>query len=482
MHKRHDVIIVGSGLAGLAAADLLGKRDLDILIVDDNAHTGGQLVRPVPHANIGHHGFELDPLKRRGRRLAMELNFRTVRLLKGSQVLGIYPEGTLLVEDRRRHVAEYRAKTVILATGARERYLPFKGWTLPGVMSPGAAQIMMKSSGILPGVKTLIGGCSPLMLLLAAEILTNGGRVQAVLDQSRAASKLKILTAGLSAWPKILEGGFYLARLAAARVPVQQGIRIVAARGRRQLEAVVAARADSKGCIIKGTEHTYSTETLAVGYGFSPNIELPQQAGCAVSYSPDRGGWFVNVDAAMTTSVPDIYAVGETTGIAGAGKSLIEGRLAAWHILYNTGRVGRQVYSDHIRSLLGRHTRQVRYGRLLNLICQISPDVYADIPDETTICRCEEVTMGDVRRQVSNGLTSLKSIKMATRCGMGRCQGRTCGPTLFDIISALTRQSPAVIGYASARTPVKTVALGSLAEMAPTNGDNHPAPSGPAPE
>jgi thioredoxin reductase len=471
MNNRNDVIIVGSGLAGLAAADLLCRHGLDVLIIDDNMHTGGQLIRNSPHANPLHRGFEPDRLKHRGRILAGALRRRAVQFLNCSQVLGIYPEHTILVEDRHRHVAEYRAKALILATGARERQLPFKGWTLPGVMSTGAAQILMKSSGILPGAKTLIGGCSPLMLVLAAEILANGGQVHAVLDQSRVAAKMKILNAGPAVLPKIFEGAFYMVRLATARVPVRQGIRIVAARGRRQLETVVTARVDFRGRIIPETEHSYATDTLAVGFGFAPNIELPQQAGCAISYSANRGGWAVAVDDAMATSVSGIYAVGETTGIAGAGKSFIEGRLAAWNLLLKKGRVGQQTYADHTRPLMSRHQQQLRYGRLLNLVCQPSPDAYADIPDDTTICRCEEISMGDVRRQVNNGFNSMKGIKMATRCGMGSCQGRTCGPVLFDIISALTRQTPVAVGCTSARAPIKTVALGALAGMATKNSD-----------
>lgn len=462
MHKRYDVVIVGSGLAGLAAADLLDRHNLKVLVVDDNAHTGGQLVRTFPGAGVAHRGFEPDRLKRRGRWLAAVLRNRPVRFLNGSQVLGLYPEGALLVEDRRRRISEYRTQTVILATGTREKYLPFEGWTLPGVLSTGAAQILMKSSGILPGINTLIGGSSPLMFVLAAEILTNGGRVHAVLDQSKASRKLQILKMGPSVLPKVLEGVFYLIRLAAARVPVRQGIRIVAARGRRELEAVIAARVDSSGHIIPGTEQTYSTDTLAVGHGFAPNIELPLQAGCAVAYAADRGGWFVAVDSSMATSVPGIYAVGEATGIAGAGKSFIEGRMAALNILFEKGRIARPVYAERTRALICRHRHEVRYGRFLNMACRTSADAYADIPDKTTICRCEEITLGDVRRQISNGFTSLKGIKMATRCGMGRCQGRTCGPILFDLISSLAGQPPTEIGCNSSRAPVKTVALGSL--------------------
>jgi NAD(P)H-nitrite reductase large subunit len=212
---------------------------------------------------------------------------------------------------------------------------------------------------------------------------------------------------------------------------------------------------------------------LAVGYGFSPTIELPQQAGCSVSYSVDKGGWHVNVDASMATTVTGIYAVGETTGIAGAAKSLVEGQIAAWDILYRQGRVNRQDLEDQIRPLMRQRNRQVQYGRFINQLCRLAPECYADIPDETIVCRCEEVSMGEVRRQLNNGFSTMNGIKKATRCGMGNCQGRTCGPILFDMISAFTQQPPATVGFTSARSPVKTVALGALAQMAMNRCDDH---------
>jgi NADPH-dependent 2,4-dienoyl-CoA reductase/sulfur reductase-like enzyme len=470
MVKHHSVIMVGSGLAGLAAADLLCRHGLDVLIIDENAHTGGQLLRKPPNSANGRRRFEPDSFKRLGFRIAGRLAKHKVRLLKGTQVLGIYPENTLLLAHHWGDVCEHRADTLILATGARERYLPFKGWTLPGVMSTGAAQILMKSSGILPGANHLIGGSGPLMFVLAAEILANRGSVQAVLDQSGLAAKLRVLNAGTAVWPKLFEGALCLLRLAAAKVPVKQSMRIVEARGSWELEAVVAARLDIRNRVIQGTERIYRTDSLAVGYGFAPNIELAQQAGCVLSHSADKGGWYVDVNATMATSVTNIYAAGEISGIAGAGKSLIEGRIAAWDILYRQGRVDWKQYEECIRPLIRQRRQQVRYGRFLNRLGRPAADCYADIPDETVICRCEEITLGEIRKQLNNGFFTMNSIKKSTRCGMGHCQGRTCGPIVFDIIHSSGQISAQTIGWTVSRAPVRTVALGAVARMS-TSGD-----------
>lgn len=471
MPNHYHVIIVGSGVAGLATAELLCKHGLRVLIVDDNAHTGGQLLRKPPYSTGPGRRFEPDRLKRWGLDLSASLKQGTVQFLHNAQVLGIYPKRTLLVETWRGRVSEYRADTLVLATGARERYLPFKGWTLPGVFSTGAAQILMKSSGILPGEKTLIAGCGPLMIVLAAEILANGGKVMAVLDQSSLADKLKVVTAGTAIGPKLLEGAVYLMRLVAARVPIKQMVRIVEARGRQSLEAVVVARVDAHGHVRQGTETVYATDTLAVGYGFTPNIELPHQAGCRVNHAVGKGGWHVDVNASMETSLADIYAVGETTGIAGGGKSLIEGCLAAWYILLARGRVDRHTVETHTRPLVRQRRQQIRYGRFLNQLCLPHPVAHKDIPDETIICRCEEITMGDIRGQLAHGFTTMNGIKRSTRCGMGNCQGRTCGPILVDILSDFSRQPAQIVGCTSARAPVKTVTLGALAQMQKIPGD-----------
>jgi len=464
------VIVVGSGPAGLAAADILAGHRLDVLVLDDNAHPGGQLLRrhlSGPPARR----FEPDQLKRRGRRLIRRLKGGPVRLVSGAQVLGIFPERTLLVADCQGCIREYRTDTLIMATGARERQLPFAGWTLPGVMAAGAAQILMKSSGVLPGRTTMIGGCGPLIFLLAAQILTQGGHVRAVMDQTKAAAKLAAVTAGPAIWPKLLEGVFSLTRLIAARVPVQQGVRIVAARGRRYLESVVVAHVDARGRILQGTEMIYPSDSLAVGYGFVPNIELPQQAGCSISHDVDKGGWIVDVNPCMATSVPGVYAAGETTGIAGAAKSLVEGQLAAWDILCRRGKVNRNGCDRLMRSLQHRRNRQVQFGRFLNRLCCLNPDCYADISDETIICRCEEITMGEIRRQLGNGFTTLNGIKKATRCGMGDCQGRICGPLVTDIVSAYTHRPAYLAGCTSPRAPVRPVSLGALADMETIGGD-----------
>lgn len=450
-------------MAGLAAADLLARHGLQVLVVDENGHTGGQLLRRMPHAPARTQGFEPSLMKRRGSRLLARVRARRdITIMQRSQVVGIFSENHLLIEDDSGRMAEMQAPFIICATGARERLLPFKGWTLPGVMATGAAQILIKGSGVLPGAELLIAGSGPLPLVLTSQILSHKSRVRAILDQSARRDKAGIWLLAHQ-WPRLLEGAWHLSRILAARTPLRHNTRVIEARGRGRLEAVVAAQFDARGRIVPGSELIYRADALAIGGGFVPNIELLQQAGCTTHFDPDKGGWAAAVDEQMITSVETIYAAGETTGIAGAEKSYLEGQIAAWSILHRLGLAAHREFAATQARLSRQRQRQLRYGRFLNRLCRVPPRYYDFLADDTVICRCEEVTLGTIRHALADGFSTMGALKKATRCGMGNCQGRICGPLLHDILAATGRKFDAQIGPLSIRSPVKPVRLGALA-------------------
>ncbi len=289
---------------------------------------------------------------------------------------------------------EIRAEILVLATGAREQYLPFKGWILPGVMSLGAAQILLKSHRVLPGVCTAIAGTSPLMMALAHDLLKHGGQVAALADGHSLLWKLAQLPFFARHGSKLIQGARYAAQLLRHRVPVLHGHHIKEARGRERVSGAVFARTGPDGRFLAGTEKFRQVDSLAVGHGFVPNIELPVQAGCRVTHDPDLGGWAAAVNADMETSVTGIYAVGETAGIGGAEQSRVQGELAGMAILEQLGRIHRrQPRWDRFvkkRHRLYQRSDECRsYGALLNRICRVPAAAYGHIPDDTVICRCE---------------------------------------------------------------------------------------------
>ena len=458
-----DVAIVGAGFAGLAAANVLARKGLDIRVFDDNPHMGGQLLRRPGGTSLDPGAFEFDGIKRSGLRLIAQLARCGVKVSSGTQVLGLFPGNTLLVEGGDGKVSEVSARCVLCAAGARETYLPFKGWTLPGVISTGSAQILIKSSGMLPAKETLVGGLGPLPYVLSREISRHGGKVLAVLDYSGVSVKIGLMRALPRSLPKLLDGALVMAFLTLSGVRVRPRVRILLARGKTRLESVVAARVGANGQIISGTEFSYKTECLAVGFGFAPNIELPLQGGCAVEHLPERGGWVVRVGNRLETSVENVFAAGEVTGIAGAGKSMIEGRIAGLAILE---RLGRPVPdSPHLlQGLAARRLDELRYGAILNRMCRLPSEWVKHIPKETIICRCEDVRMADIRKAMAQGFLTPGALRKACRCGLGNCQGRICSPILRDILAAETGSDPGRIKAPSVRPPIKAVRLGALAE------------------
>jgi len=400
-----------------------------------------------------------------------------------AQVLVIFPDLRLLIHARMNkdsnhkvsgieksgRILEVQAEHLILATGARERYLPFKGWTLPGVISLGAAQILMKSYGVLPAHNTIIAGTSPLMMVLASEIVNNHGKVAAVLDENPFNRKLRVLPLIQHHWPKLYQGAFYTAQMMWNRIPMVNRTRIIEARGEEGFESVIVAKTTPEGNVINGTETQYRAGALTIGHGFVPNIELPVQAGCDIEYQKTKGGWVVSVDKTLESSVDSIFAVGEITGIAGAGKSYIQGEIAGLSILKKLDKLNfkkkETKLSKHIAKLHSFNNQQTAYASFLNHLCQVPKAAYQQIPDETLICRCENITMGTIKKAIHQDFITSGGLKKATRCGMGRCQGRICGTIIMDIIMAMTKKTPEEIGPSLSRAPVKNTAISSFLDQ-----------------
>ena len=459
-----NVIIIGLGLAGLSAARALSNRGLDILLMDENPSPGGQYLRRIAQDLGIDHRRTRENLKQLGYGLINDLDKGKVALSPGTEILGIEDDGRVWALDEDGRIEKHQAETIVLATGARERFLPFPGWTLPGVISTGAAQILMKSSGMLPGRAHVIGGAGPLPLAVAGEISINGGHVSVYWNQSSWARQMRFLTGCRYHFSKLAMGMKYLAKLFFSRTIIGHGLKVLEARGEGHLEQVVLARMDRAGHAIACSEKTYDVDCLAVGYGFVPNLELPTLAGCQLEYNAAKGGWVVKVNENLQTSVPTMFAAGELTGIAGAEKSIIEGELVGLAVARQIGASLSSAHKKMMRQLHKRRQQEMAFGALVNQSCRPLSGTLSDLPDTTVICRCEDITLGQIRQQIDNGFTSLDAIKKATNSGMGNCQGRTCGPILQEILSGGQFQTDEIQQPFSIRSPIKPLRLAALAE------------------
>jgi D-hydroxyproline dehydrogenase subunit alpha len=460
-----EVLVIGNGFAGIVAANRLAAAGADVVLLDENLHIGGQLLRRLPERLGTDRAYHPDHVKKIGARFIAALKANKIKVLNRTRVLGIYPGREVLIEENEKKVRTLTTERIILASGAREKFLPFPGWTKPGVLSSGAVQVLIKSSGVLPARDLVIGGSGVFLYSVAYEALKAGARVRAVLEQTPMWNKLPLAMQLPRQWPKLTEGARFLSRLVLSGVPLRFSTRIVEARGSGALEQVVTAPVDGKGHPLSGREKIYPTQLLATGYGFSANIELAQMAGCRSEFAAERGGWVVSVDENLETSLPGIFVAGEVTGIAGALKSICEGEMAALAVLRQLGRADGPECEKRLARLRRERRHHLQFGKYFNLLFRIPDAAYLDIPDDTLVCRCEDVTMGDIRRAVANGYDTPATLKIALRSAMGDCQGRTCGPVIYDILAALTGRSQDSMTPLVVRPPVKPVSVSSLASF-----------------
>ena len=461
--KRVSVAIVGGGLAGLAAADVLGRFGVRGLVLDDNLRPGGQYLRGGRQAGKSW----IDPARHQGLSLVERWPHWSVEIASRTDVLGIESGFELLAAAEGGGTATVRCDHVLIATGARERFIPFNGWTLPGVLSTGAIQILIKQSGLLPASAALIGGAGLFLTAVARDIQKGGGGVPAVLDEAPFSKRRPPPGLLAAQFVKFARGGAMLARLIGGGTDYRSATRIIEARGEDALREVTAARVDRAGTVVPGSETTYRTGCLGVGFGFTANVELAQLAGCDLAFNSGLGGWVVKVDEDLETSIDGIYAAGEITAVGGAAKSLAEGRLAGFSILRRMGRINSNEMKRAASALKKARRRQMAFARYFNAQCDFSPAYLAEwirgLPDEVPVCRCEAVDLGAIRRAVADGFDTPAAVKKATRCGMGVCQGSTCKTTLLDILAALTGKPLAQIPLPSVRAPLKPAYLGTLA-------------------
>ncbi len=460
--NRYNIVIAGSGFSGIVAAGILAEQGLSVLMVDENIHIGGQLLRKIPPHLGEFPAYRPGCVKQVGFAFVENVKQQKITLMNRTCLLGIYPGNRIMLESGRKEILDVTCDVLLFATGARERYLPFKGWTLPGVYAAGMAQVLMKSSGVLPAKNILVGGSGLFLFSVAYEVLKAGGKVPAVLEQSGMLDKIKILPQLFHQFSKFTEGARFLTKIYSSGVPVKYRRKIVEARGNGCLEEVKTAKCDAEGKVIEGTEKIYKTGALAVGYGFVANIEGPQLAGCRLEFSDSKGGWTVKVDDGLNTSRENILAAGEITGIGGALKSLDEGKIAAATILKKFAKIDEGEYRRRLKKLTKKRKHHLKFALYFNSLYNIPLRSVLDIPGDVAICRCEDITVADIKEGIAAGYNTPRALKSGMRVSMGNCQGRTCAPVIYDILNAITGQSPEKTGLFKVRPPLKPVSIEAL--------------------
>jgi D-hydroxyproline dehydrogenase subunit alpha len=401
---RAEVLVIGAGPAGIAAATAAAENGRKVIVLDDNDSAGGQIWRS---ATVDETGFpsRRDTMKQRA---LDKLQRSGAQVLGGRRVFNAGTSGTLQTVQETASgsmVEQFHFEQLILTTGARERFLPFPGWTLPGVFGAGGLQALVKGGYPVAGKRVVVAGTGPLLLAVAAHLVEDGAVVSSVMEQA-ALAQLVSFTASLWAHPvKLAQGVRY--RMKLGKTPYRTGcwvVEAIAGTDTHRLEAVL---------VTDGTRTWREPcDLLACGYHLVPNTEVAALLGCKFR------GSFVQVDSAQRTSLPNVFCAGEPTSIAGLEAAIVQGEIAG---LACAGR--------GVASLQRRAAAEHAFAERMEKAFALRKELQSLPHRDTIVCRCEDIAFGSLL-----DYTGWTDAKLQTRCGMGPCQGRICGPAVEHLL------------------------------------------------
>lgn len=469
-----DLVVIGAGPAGMTAAATAAEHGLSVMLLDEQREPGGQIYRGIETVRDRRPAdlAFLGPAYAHGATLADALRRARVDARFGATVWHIAdppkpPRGKRLVDPRRTVVfsregdaAKLSARAVLVATGAMERPVPIPGWTLPGVMTVGAAQSVMKAAGIAPEGRLVLAGSGPLLLQFAAQCVAAEVPIAAIVDTAPGGALARAvwrLPAALPGWRTLLKGAALMRSLARSGVPVHRGAHDLVVEGEGRVERL----SFSAG----GGRHSLDADVVCLHEGVVPNTQMTRLVGAEHRWVPVQRCFAPTSDDWGETTAPGVYVAGDGGGILGAGAAERSGRITALAIAHRLGAI-----PEATRDLMAAPERDARFAdaavRPLLDAMYPPPDWLADMDDDAIVCRCEEVTAGALRQIAGLGCPGPNQAKAFLRAGMGPCQGRMCGLTVTEVMAKTLGRSPAEVGYYRIRPPTKPVTVGELAAIA----------------
>jgi NADPH-dependent 2,4-dienoyl-CoA reductase/sulfur reductase-like enzyme len=439
-----DLLIVGAGPAGIGAAIEAAGLGLSVTLLDENPAPGGRIWQGLEDRGA------VNPDDASALLLMHRLRASATITHGNAGVWAIEPGGQVFwTRAGVAHTAT--ARKILLATGTTERPLPITGWTLPGVMTVGAAQIALKTGGLVPSGRVWLAGQGPLLLLYATQVLDAGGEIAGIVDLSDGFAPIRALRhASLAGLSELGRGMAWRRRIAAAGVPwiAASDLR---AEGSPSLRQIAIRTLD-------GWQQR-DADLLLLHDGVIPSVQLTRALGCAHAWSEAQRCWRPTTDAWGTTSVPDILVAGDGTGIAGALAAVLSGRIAALGAAHALGVIDTAIRDAAAAPLQAERARHLAVRPWLDALFPPRP---AQPDDATLVCRCEEVSAGQIRQAARTGCLGLNQLKAYTRCGMGPCQGRMCAPVAAEVLAKARGVPVSAIEPLRTRFPIKPVTVGAL--------------------
>ncbi len=460
MSEDFELAVVGAGPAGMEAAIAASEAGVNTALIDGFPEAGGQYYKKPPAAFSVSRKTDVEI---QGDELSQRLESTPVAGFFNALTWGLFKaegeEGWLVALAGPDAPKWIRARTLVLATGAYDTPVAFPGWTLPGVITTGAALILAKSQRVAPGRRALVTGSGPLLLSAAAHLVEAGVEVASVCESARFLPKgILHAPALLGHMHRVREAAQYLGILSHHKVPFRTGWSILEALGQEHVENALIGEVDRMGFPIAGSERNVDVDTVVCGYGLTPNTGLARLIGCEMRYEPQNGGWVpIRDERTLQSSLPGVYVAGDGAGIRGAENARLEGRLAGVMAALHTGCLSKQE-AGRIRAQAEPDlARQRRFARVLSDLFPPKAGWFSLAKDETPVCRCEEVCFGEIKAAIADGAQTLTEVKMVIRAGMGNCQGRMCeGPVSGAIARAMATGNARAesIGYYSIRPPL----------------------------
>lgn len=458
----HDLIVIGAGPAGMAAAATAASHGLKTLLLEEQQGPGGQIYRNVTGiapsvANM------LGSDYRHGESVANCLANANVEAQFGCTVWDVARDLTVTAQKDGKSF-QARAPQLIAATGAMERPSPIPGWTLPGVLNAGAAQIALKSSSAVPSGRVVLAGAGPLLLLVACQLLDAGVSLAGVVETAPFRNRwraLRHLPWALGAPAYLAKGMRMLWRLHRSAVPMFSGATSLHAEGTSRVHALAFTA--------NGVKRALDADVVLLHHGVVPNTQLTRLLKVDHDWNATQLAWHPRVDGWGQTSLPGFRIAGDGAAIAGALAAESSGTLAALGAARALGKLDEDVCERFARSARKELAMQLRIRPFLDALYR-PPQWLSEPSDDTLVCRCEEVTAGQVREMARLGCQGPNQTKFFSRCGMGPCQGRLCGLTVTQILAHEQGKSPEEVGAYHIRAPLKPIPLGSIAGLASGSG------------
>ncbi len=448
MNKQWDIIIVGCGPSGMNAACILADQGLQVALIDEQSDPGGQIFKNISHSNAKARFCEEKTYKK-GSKIVDRFLKSNVEYIPNSVVWMIDDQKVYYHQKGQAYCL--KALKIVIAVGAMERPVPFSGWTLPGVMAAGVVDTFLKSGADLPKGSYVLAGSGPLMPLVASHLLKKNIELKAYLDMTPPSNYVKAMPwfpMALADTPLLLDGARMLATVRMSKAQVRMNVSSIAAKGKDCVESIVYKQNDKEAEI--------KTDNILFHTGFLPRTHIARALKLEHRWDKIQQCFVTKTDVFGQSSNSNIYVIGDCAQVYGEAVATIRGTLCGLHISHSFGTMDEAEYQEEIKKNKKKLCLAKAPRNFIDTFFTPRENLY-DAPDDVVVCRCENVTVGEIRNTCVEGLADINDIKLRTRSGMGICQGRTCGAAAAAIAAKKRNVSIESMGALSVRNPVRNV-------------------------